>query len=59
LERTRSQWVETEGDILYAEVRGEGEPLLIIPGGRGHGGAFSALAEKLATDLKVWWRLAS
>lgn len=44
-QRTMAQsgHVETEGDLLYYEVRGEGQPLLMIPGGGGDGGRIHSL----------------
>jgi hypothetical protein len=33
----QSGHMTTEGDLLYYEVRGEGQPLLMIPGGGGDG----------------------
>jgi pimeloyl-ACP methyl ester carboxylesterase len=49
----RSQHVTTEDDRLYVEVRGEGTPLLMIPGGGGDGGSYSAVAERLSDEFKV------
>lgn len=46
-------YVETEGDELYYEVRGEGPPLLMIAGGGGDAGFFSLVAPILAKDYKV------
>lgn len=45
--------VSTEGDDLYYEVRGEGEPLLMISGGGGDAGFFSLVAEILSDEYKV------
>lgn len=45
--------VSTEGDDLYYEVRGDGLPLLLIPGGGGNCGPFVAAAGILAADYKV------
>jgi pimeloyl-ACP methyl ester carboxylesterase len=49
----RSGRVTTEGDELYYEVRGEGAPLLLIPGGGGDGGAYYLIAEILRDEFKV------
>lgn len=45
--------VTTEGDDLYYEVRGSGEPLLMIPGGGGDAGFYSLVAPILAREYKV------
>ncbi len=45
--------VSTEGDDLYYEVRGEGEPLLMISGGGGDAGFFSFVAAILSDEYKV------
>src|SRR5262249_20539204 len=45
--------VETEGDEIFYEVRGGGEPLLMISGGGGDGGFFSFVANILADEHKV------
>jgi pimeloyl-ACP methyl ester carboxylesterase len=45
--------VETEGDTLYFEVRGSGEPLLLIHGGIVDSGSFARAADLLATDYSV------
>jgi pimeloyl-ACP methyl ester carboxylesterase len=45
--------VTVEGDELYYEVRGQGAPLLIIPGGGGDGGSYSAVADILSDEFKV------
>ncbi|MCA0456195.1 MAG: alpha/beta hydrolase [Chloroflexi bacterium] len=45
--------VTTEGDELYYEVRGQGQPLLMIAGGGGDAGFFTRAAEILAADYKV------
>ena len=49
----RSGRVTTEGDELYYEVRGEGSPLLLIPGGGGDGGSYSLIADILSDQFKV------
>lgn len=42
------------GDVeLYAEVRGDGPPLVLVPGGGGDGGQFAALATLLAAGRTV------
>jgi pimeloyl-ACP methyl ester carboxylesterase len=45
--------VMTEGDELYYEIRGEGPPLLMIPGGGGDGKIYSFVADILADEYKV------
>ncbi len=45
--------VMTEGDELYYEVRGQGQPLLMIPPGGGDGGHYSFVADILADKYKV------
>jgi pimeloyl-ACP methyl ester carboxylesterase len=50
---TKSGRVTTEGDELYYEVRGHGQPLLMIPGGGGDGGSYSLIAEILSHEYKV------
>jgi pimeloyl-ACP methyl ester carboxylesterase len=45
--------VGTEGDDLYYEVRGTGQPLLLIPGGGGDGAAYSLIADILCDEFKV------
>jgi pimeloyl-ACP methyl ester carboxylesterase len=45
--------VETEGDLLYYEVRGKGRSLLMIPGGGGDGGLYSLVADILSDEFKV------
>src|SRR5262245_11860967 len=49
----QSGYVTTEGDDLYFEVRGQGPPLLMVPGGGGGGDSYSAIALRLAEDFKV------
>jgi hypothetical protein len=46
----RSQHVTTEGDRLYVEVRGEGTPLLMIPGNLPW---FHDQAERSKLDLEI------
>jgi pimeloyl-ACP methyl ester carboxylesterase len=48
-----SDTVETEGDAIYYEVRGQGAPLLMISGGGGDAGFFTLIADVLANDYKV------
>jgi pimeloyl-ACP methyl ester carboxylesterase len=45
--------VETEGDAIYYEVRGQGPPLLMISGGGGDAGFYTFVADILAEDYKV------
>src|SRR5262249_7646069 len=45
--------VETEGDELFYEVRGQGQPLLMIPGGGGDAVFFSFVADILPDEYKV------
>lgn len=51
--RMRTGRVETESDELYYEVRGRGEPLLMIHGGIVDASSFRAAAELLAADYTV------
>ena len=53
MQNRHSQRVTTEGDALYFELRGIGRPLLIIPGGGGDGGSYSAVADILSDEFKV------
>ena len=46
-------YVKTEGDELYYEVRGSGQPLLMIPGGGGAGKVYSFVADILSDEYKV------
>jgi pimeloyl-ACP methyl ester carboxylesterase len=50
---TKSGRVTTEDDELYYEVRGQGQPLLMIPGGGGDGGSYSLIIEILSDEYKV------
>jgi pimeloyl-ACP methyl ester carboxylesterase len=50
---TKSGRVTTERDELYYEVRGQGQPLLMIPGGGGDGGSYSLIVEILSDEYKV------
>jgi pimeloyl-ACP methyl ester carboxylesterase len=45
--------VTTEGDDLYYEVRGQGQPLLMIAPGGGDGWQCSFVADILADEYKV------
>lgn len=45
--------VMSEGDEIYYEVRGQGQPLLLIPGGGGDGWWYTPIAELLADEYKV------
>ncbi len=45
--------VTTEGDELYYEVRGQGQPLLMIPPAGGDGWQYSYVADILADEYKV------
>ncbi|REE85096.1 pimeloyl-ACP methyl ester carboxylesterase [Paenibacillus taihuensis] len=45
--------VQTEGDILYYETRGQDPPLLMISGGGGDAGFFTRVAEILSDEYKV------
>jgi pimeloyl-ACP methyl ester carboxylesterase len=46
-------YVETEGDELFYEIRGQGQPLLMIPGGGGDGRMYSFVADILSDEYKV------
>jgi pimeloyl-ACP methyl ester carboxylesterase len=45
--------VTTEGDSLYYDVRGQGQPLLMIPPAGGDGWQYSFVADILADEYKV------
>lgn len=45
--------VTTEGDELYYEVRGQGQPLLMIAPGGGDGDFYAAVADILCDEYKV------
>jgi pimeloyl-ACP methyl ester carboxylesterase len=45
--------VTTEGDVLYYEVRGQGQPLLMIAPAGGDGWQYSYVADILAHEYKV------
>ncbi len=49
----QSYRVTTEGDELYYEVRGQGQPLLLIPPAGGDGWQYSFVADILADEYKV------
>jgi len=53
LVKIQSGRVTTEGDDLYYEVRGQGQPLLMIPGGGGDGEYYAAVADILSNEYKV------
>jgi pimeloyl-ACP methyl ester carboxylesterase len=43
----------TEGDELYYEVRGQGQPFLMISAGGGDGDSYAAVADLLCDEYKV------
>jgi pimeloyl-ACP methyl ester carboxylesterase len=45
--------VTSEGDSLYYEVRGQGQPLLMIPAAGGDGDYYAAMADILCDEYKV------
>lgn len=45
--------VTTEGDDLYFDVRGQGQPLLLIAGGGGDGKWYTLVANILSSEYKV------
>ncbi len=45
--------VTTDGDDLHYEIRGSGQPLLMIPGGGGDGRIYSFVADILSDEYKV------
>lgn len=49
----KNGYVITEGDTLYYEVRGQGEPLLMISGGGGDAGFYSYVANILSNEYQV------
>jgi pimeloyl-ACP methyl ester carboxylesterase len=49
----RSGRVTTEGDSLYYEVRGQGKPLIMIPGAGGDADRYTLVAEILSDEYKV------
>jgi len=49
----RTGRVTTEGDDLYYEVRGQGQPLLMIAPGGGDGWQYAAVADLLSDEYKV------
>lgn len=51
--KVQSGQVTSEGDTLYFEVRGTGEPLLMIAGATGDGGIYNNVAERLADKYQV------
>jgi pimeloyl-ACP methyl ester carboxylesterase len=48
-----SGYVTTEGDDLYYECRGTGQPLLMISGGLGDAGVYTFVADILSDEFKV------
>ena len=46
-------YVTIEGDQIYYEVRGHGQPLLMISGGGGDAGFYSLVADLLSDQYKV------
>lgn len=51
--RVQSYHVTTEGDTLYYEIRGHGQPLLMIPPAGGDGNYYAAVADILSNEYKV------
>ncbi|HLF33959.1 MAG TPA: alpha/beta hydrolase [Cyclobacteriaceae bacterium] len=49
----RSGYVEANGVNYYYEVRGEGEPLLLLHGGLGHIGMFEPLLPRLSVGRQI------
>ncbi len=49
----KSGYVSTEGDDLYFEVRGEGQPILFIPAAGGDGDYYLPMADILCKAYKV------
>lgn len=49
----KTGYVEFEGDDLYYEIRGTGQPLLMITGGGGDGRVYTFVANILADEYKV------
>lgn len=49
----KTGYVTTEGDTLYYEVRGNGQPLLMISGGQGDAGFYSFVADILSDEYQV------
>jgi pimeloyl-ACP methyl ester carboxylesterase len=45
--------VTTEGDSLFYEVRGQGQPLLLIPGAGGDADRYTRIAEILSDEYRV------
>jgi pimeloyl-ACP methyl ester carboxylesterase len=48
-----SNRVTTEGDDLYSEVRGQGQPLVMIPGAGGDADRYNPVADILSDEYKV------
>ena len=53
LAKAKTGFIKTEGDELYYEVRGTGQPLLMIPGGGGDGRIYSFVADILSNEYRV------
>ncbi len=51
----QSNRVTTEGDDLYYEVRGQGLPLVMIPGAGGDAQTYSSVADILSDEYKAWY----
>lgn len=49
----KTGYVTTEGDTLFYEVRGQGEPLLMISGGGGDAEFYSYVADILSDEYQV------
>ena len=49
----KSGYIATEGDTLYYEVRGQGEPLLMIAGGSGDAGFYTYVADILSDEYQI------
>ena len=49
----QSRRVTTEGDELYYELHGQGQPLLMIPAAGGDAGLYSFVADILSDEYKV------
>lgn len=45
--------LEVEGAQLYYETRGDGPPMLLIPGANGDAGVFESLADRLSAHYRV------
>lgn len=49
----KTGYVTTEGDTLYYEIRGQGEPLLMISGGGGDAEFYSYVADILSDEYQI------